>query len=195
MNANTTQKIRKQAITAALAAALFLVFNLSAALAAVNTVTGTVAGAALTAATFNLSSYDPATDVTIVKTAFLASDGSALSDGAGLPAGTQVQFLIYINNTNAFTVYDVNLQDALNAADFVYSANTVRFATIASAGFTAAGLRSQIITDDTGTDGADGDVVSAAANTVSAGDIVGGNGQLDIPANTAWGMLFTVTLQ
>lgn len=164
------------------------------AFAATNTVTGTVGGQAMSDATFDLSSYDPTTDLTIVKTAFL-TDGTPLSDGDGLPAGTPVQFLVYINNTNAFGVNDVNLQDALNAADFTYSADTVRFATLASGGFTAAGLRSQIIADDTGTDAVDGDVVSVSGNTVSAGDIVAGNGQLDIPANTAWGMLFTVTLQ
>ena len=146
---------------------------------------------------FNLST----TTLALVKKAFLASDGSAISDGASLPRGTLVKFMIYINNTTAFAVNDVSARDVLNAA-FFYQAGTLKVdssvANCAAASCTT-GEEATIFTAVDGvaasTDAVDGDVVSIAGATIDAGNQNVANGPVNIPANRVWAVLLTVEMQ
>ena len=107
---------------AALMLGVFLILS-PVAQAADNTGTGDVAGvpADLTNSnTFQLFSSNP----TLVKRAFLAGGGAALTSGDTLPAGTSVDFLIYLNNEADTAILDVSIQDALTG--FTYTAGTIR---------------------------------------------------------------------
>ena len=75
--------------------------------AADNTGTGDVAGdpaALVDSNVFQLFSTGAA--LTLVKTAFLTSDGTPLTSGATLPQGTNVDFMIYVNNSASVTITD-----------------------------------------------------------------------------------------
>ncbi|MBE0502140.1 MAG: hypothetical protein IBX47_11955 [Desulfuromonadales bacterium] len=136
----------------------------------------------------------------LTKRAFLP-DGTALTSGTQLAAGTEVKFLIYINNTgNAQS--DVSVQDILDPA-FTYRPATLQIdnslpncasspcppATEAAvfALVNAAVIRS----DDVNLDGVRFDGI----NTIDAGDQnVPGNGVININANSIWALLFSATL-
>jgi hypothetical protein len=91
--------------------------------AAVNTAIGDIAGTPgdlVNSDPFTLNTSTP----TLVKTAFLTSNGDPLTDGATLPVGTLVDFLIYINNESDVVLDDVGIQDTL--VGFTYQAGTIR---------------------------------------------------------------------
>ncbi len=173
--------------------------------AAFNAGTGDVAGvdADLTNSTpFELLSSPT---LTLVKTAFLTSTGAELTTGDSLPAGTQVDFMIYVNNASSIQITDVSIQDILDPL-FLYSSPSIRLDnSVADCGATcdnteeaaiyAAASGSGVLTDAA----AGGDAVSFAAGppeTIDAGDEnVAGNDQLDIAANTVLALVFTVTVQ
>ncbi len=88
--------------------------------------TGDVAGvpaALVDSNVFELFSSGAA--LTLVKTAFLTAGGTQLTSGATLPTGTQVDFMIYVNNTGSIPVTDVSIQDVLDPL-FAYQATTIR---------------------------------------------------------------------
>ena len=63
--------------------------------------------------------------LTLVKTAFLTSDGSQLTSGAILPTGTMVDFMIYVNNAGSVDINDTSIQDVLDPL-FAYQLNSIR---------------------------------------------------------------------
>ena len=109
---------------AALMLGVFLILS-PVAQAAFNTGTGDVAGvdADLTNSTpFELLSSPT---LALVKTAFLTSTGAELTTGDSLPTGTQVDFMIYVNNASSIQITDVSVQDILDPL-FLYSPGTIR---------------------------------------------------------------------
>lgn len=182
-------------LVAALAAATPLAF------AANNTGTGDIAGVDADLAdssAFALST----TTLGLIKRAFLAADGSPLASGASLPRGTQVKFMIYINNDTAVPVADISVQDAL-AATFAYQAGTIKVdntlvssvvcpgGVCAEAAIFAAVEATSALSDAVGV----GDVASYVAPTIGVGNQVQGNAQLDLAAGRVWAVVFTVTMQ
>ena len=91
-----------------------------------NTGTGDVAGdpaALVDSNVFEL--FTTGATLTLVKTAFLTSDGSQLTTGATLPQGTLVDFMIYVNNPGSVAINDTSIQDLLLPL-FVYQPGTIR---------------------------------------------------------------------
>ena len=70
--------------------------------------------------TFTLNTFTPQ----LQKRAFLTSDNTALADGDTLPAGTSVDFLIYLDNRGNVDIDDVGIQDTL--VGFTYVASSIR---------------------------------------------------------------------
>ena len=90
-----------------------------------NTGTGDVAGdtaALVDSNIFQLFSTGAA--LTLVKTAFLTSDGTQLTTGATLTQGTLVDFMIYVNNAGSVAIIDTSIQDVLGPL-FVYQPGTI----------------------------------------------------------------------
>jgi len=95
----------------------------SVAQAADNTAIGDVngVGADLTDSnTFTLNTFTAA----LQKRAFLTVGNTALTSGDTLPAGTSVDFLIYLNNESDLVINDVGIQDTL--VGFTYVASSIR---------------------------------------------------------------------
>jgi hypothetical protein len=139
-------------------------------------------------------------NLALVKKAFF-SDGTPIANGATIPQGTPVKFLIYINN-RAAARGDVSLQDVLNAA-FGYQTGSMKVTNAVGecAADTCTALEEDAIftAADSGTAVTDGvddpDVASITGATIDVGDVlVGGNGQLDINANSVWALLFEVVM-
>jgi uncharacterized repeat protein (TIGR01451 family) len=167
--------------------------------AATNQGTGDVAGDAAALApsnVFDLSSQQLA----LVKRAFLAN-GSQITSGSTVPRGTEVRFLIYVNNTTAFEATDLSVQDVL-AGTFAYQAGTLKVdmsvpncalgnCTPAEEAAIYASVNGQAVS----TDAVDGDLVSITGATIDAGNQAQANAQLNVPANRVFAMLLTVRMQ
>ncbi len=185
---------------AALTLGVFLTLG-HVAQAANNQGTGDVAGvgADLTDSnTFILSSTG--SGLVLVKTAFLTSSGTQLTSSDTVPAGTSVDFMIYINNESSVPISDVSIRDVLDAA-FTYQAGSIRIDnTVADCAATCDAAEEAAIyaaaEDNTPlTDAAADDTASFAALTVDAGNsVVGANAQLDVAANTVLALVFTVVV-
>lgn len=171
--------------------------------AADNVATGDVAGngSALTdSAVFQL--FSTGASLTLVKTAFLASDDSALTSGTTVPTGTLVKFVIYVNNTSSIAVNDVSIQDVLDPL-FVYQAGTLKLdssvASCAAAACTPAEettIFAAVDAASAGSDAVDADGVSfTGGNTLDAGNQAQANAQVDVPANSVLALSFTVQVQ
>ena len=172
--------------------------------AAPNIGTGDVAGdndSLLDSAPFELLSSP---SLELVKTAFLTSTGAELTTGDSLPAGTQVDFMIFVNNASSIQITDVSIQDILNPL-FLYSPGTIRLDnsvgdcgadcdTGEKAAIYAAALLTSPLTDAVG-----GDAASYAVGPPETIDIgnenVAGNSALNITAQTVQALVFTVTVQ
>ncbi len=134
---------------------------------------------------------------TFAKRAFL-TDGTRLADGATLPAGTAVHFLLYINNRGG-AVNDLSVQDALLPA-FTYQNNTLRVdnsvASCAAASCTALeedAILAAVKGAGISTESIDGDGVryDSGTTTIDAGDQnVLGNGQVNLAPARTWALLF-----
>jgi len=167
--------------------------------AATNTGTGDVAGvdaALVNSNTFTLTASNP----TLVKTAFLAGGGAALTSGDSLPAGTSVDFLIYLNNEADLDINDVSIQDVLTG--FTYTAGTIRVLnTTGECAATACDVAEELAiynavrAETAKTDGpAAGDTASFVTDTVDIGNQVQANDPQDAVANTVLAVVFTVTV-
>ena len=62
--------------------------------------------------------------LSLVKRAF-QSDGTPIPDGATLPSGTPVKFVIYVNNNASIAMNDVSVRDVLDAA-FTFQTGTIK---------------------------------------------------------------------
>ena len=185
---------------AALTLGVFLTLG-HVAQAANNQGTGDVAGVdgdLTNSNVFNLSSTG--SGLVLVKTAFLTTGGAQLTDNDTVPAGTSVDFMIYINNESSVAISDVSIQDVLDAA-FTYQAGSIRIDnTVADCAATCDAAEEAAVyaaaEDNTPlTDAAADDTASFAALTVDAGNsVVGANAQLDVAANTVLALVFTVVV-
>ncbi len=136
----------------------------------------------------------------LVKTAFLTSSGTQLTSSDTVPAGTSVDFMIYINNESSVPISDVSIRDVLDAA-FTYQAGSIRIDnTVVDCAATCDAAEEAAIyaaaEDNTPlTDAAADDTASFAALTVDAGNsVVLTNAQLDVAANTVLALVFTVVV-
>ena len=176
----------------------------SVAQAADNTGTGDVAGVPgdlTNSSVFQLFTSSP----TLVKTAFLAGGGAALSDGDILPAGTSIDFLIYLVNEANVDILDVSIQDDLTTG-FTYTAGTIRVLNTTASSVcsdpTACTAGEEVtIYDDvraTGvlTDGAaGGDSASFVGTQVDVGaEVQTANDEQDVSALTILAVVFTATI-
>ena len=174
----------------------------SVAQAADNTGTGDVAGVPgdlTNSSIFQLFRSSP----TLVKTAFLAGGGAALTSGDVLPAGTSIDFLIYLVNEADVAILDVSIQDALTG--FTYTPGTIRVlnttlsSVCADPTLCTAGEEVTIYDDVRGTgpllDTVElGDAASFIGTQVDVGDQVQTNAQQDVSAGTILAVVFTATL-
>lgn len=169
-----------------------------------NTGTGDVAGdiAALVDSNVFVLFSSGAT-MTLVKTAFLTSDGSQLTSGATLPIGTLVDFMIYVNNSGSVQINDTSIQDVLDPL-FVYQAGTIRVDNSQSCAAAVCipgeepGIYAAVIAVAAGSDAAGaGDTVSFdGTDTIDVGDeIETANDQQNAAANAVLAVVFTVRVQ
>jgi len=190
---------------AATLAAVLALGGLNVAYAEDNTGTGDVAGdaaALVDSNTFQLFSTGAA--LTLVKTAFLTSDGSQLTSGATVAQGTSVDFMIYVNNLGSIAVNDTAIQDVLDPL-FVYQPGTIRVdnsvvncAVAVCTALEEAAIYAAVSGVGAGTDAAAaGDALSFnGTETIDAGNGNEAlNDQLDAAANRVLAVVFTVQVQ
>jgi len=148
-----------------------------------------------------LESSCPAQPLVLVKRGFL-TDGTPVADGATLPRGTLVDFLLYLNNPGPARP-DASVRDVLDPS-FVYLAGTTRIDTTTAncaggncTGAEEAAIYSAVDAVPASTDAVDGDLASfdGPTTTIDAGDENAGNAQLDVPANSVAAMLIRVRVQ
>jgi len=176
----------------------------SVAQAADNIGVGDVAGdpaALVDSNTFQLFSSGA---LTLVKTAWLTVGGTPITDGTTVPFGTQVDFMIYVNNKSDLQIDDVTIRDTLDAL-FVYGPiNNIRVDnSIGECTFAACDAAEELIiyTSAIGAaatlDVADGaDTASfTGGNEVNVGNANQGNAQQNAAANSVLAVVFTVTVQ
>ena len=168
--------------------------------AATNTALGDIAGNGADlddSNTFELLASTP----TLVKAAFLTSDNTPLTSGDRLPAGTSVDFLIYINNETDIDLVDVGIQDTLTG--FTYVAGTIRVLnTTAECALTLCdATEEQGIYDDARvtaalSDSAGDDAASFVAAVVEVGNngVQTTNAAQNAVANFVLALVFTATL-
>ena len=168
-----------------------------------NTGTGDVAGVSADLIDSNTFALFSSPTLALVKTAFLTSTGAELTSGNSLPTGTQVDFMIYVNNKSDLAVLDVTIQDILDPL-FLYTAGTIRVDNAVAECALAActGVEEQAIYDAAiliapGTDAVlAGDSVSfTAGTTVDVGNDNQANDQQDSAANSVLAVVFTVQVQ
>jgi uncharacterized repeat protein (TIGR01451 family) len=167
-----------------------------------NTGTGDVAGdpAALTDSNVFVLNSTGAT-LALVKTGWMTSDGSPIGSGSTVPQGTNVDFMIYVNNLSSVDVNNINIQDVLDVL-FTYQAGTIRVdnsvANCAVAICTVAeeaAIYASAIAVAASSDGIDGDSASFnGGNTVDVGAGTG-NGPQNAAANRVLAVVFTVQVQ
>ncbi len=188
--------MEKWRIPAAALAVVFLGMMLvmpGSAMAADNQGTGDIAGDGASLNNSNIFSLFTTT-LSLSKTAFLA-DGTQLTSGSTLPHGTEVRFVVYIDNPTVFGVSDVSIQDVLDPA-FTYQAGSMKVDNTLTSGSSEALIYSTVnAVAGTVSDAIDADVASAVGVTIEVGNQNVANGQVDIAADSVWAILFKVLMQ
>jgi len=163
------------------------------AMAAPNQGTGDVAGIDADITNSNIFSLS-STTLALTKMAFLA-DGTQLTTGATLPRGTEVRFVIYVDNTTTFPLSDVSVQDVLDPA-FGYITGSMKASNAISTGVSQAVIYSTVnAVAGTVSDAVDGDVGSFAGVTIDAGNQNAANSTLDVAGSSVWAILFRALMQ
>lgn len=164
------------------------------AMAADNQGTGDIGGDSASLNSSNVFSLFTTT-MSLNKTAFL-NDGTKLTSGATLPRGTEINFVIYINNTTAFGMSDISIQDVLDTT-FAYQAGTMKADnTLASTGSETLIFNTVSAVAATFTDAINDDQASAVGVTINVGNsVVTGNAQVDVAPNSVWSFLFKALMQ
>lgn len=186
-----------------------MIFGPTSALAATNTATWNISGVPQTDATFDLVSFN-AGNITLYKTAFLAGAATTteLTDGATVPANTQVDFMLFVNNQNAAAVNNINIADILVPADFAYVPTFMRINTTNTCAALVCTPAERVALYE--------NAVAIANEAVEAGDVAGydaaavpnptvsagsatGNAPLNVTAapaaGSAFALVFRVTVQ
>lgn len=190
----TENRMNVRSFTAAAILACIVFLLSGTAMAADNQGTGDIGGDSTSLNSSNVFSLFTTT-MALNKMAFLAN-GTQLTSGATLPRGTEVRFVIYIDNPTLFPLNDVSVQDVLDPA-FAYQAGSMKVDNSLSSGAAQALIYSTVnAVAGTVSDAIDGDVASAVGVTIDVGNsVVGGNGQLDVAADSVWAVLFKVLMQ
>lgn len=172
--------------------------------AATNTALGSIAGISADLSNSNDVILNSQT-LALVKKAFLTDGTALLGDGTEtLPRGTQVRFLIYVNNATLFDIADVRVSDQLTGFAFVsgglfHEANVLN---ACGAAICTPGEEAALLTTITGnalnqrgegTADADSMSYDTPTTTVSAGQTA--NAAITANADSAWGMVFEATIQ
>jgi hypothetical protein len=165
---------------------------------------GDVAGVDAALGNSNIFVLNSSGALTLVKTAWLTSTGLPILDGATVPFGTQVDFLIYVDNKSDVQVDDVTIRDTLdvlfsyNAPDNIRVDNSVG----ACSGATCTGVEEQAIYDAAILVGAGTDVSSGADSISYTGTSVNvgnenevANAEQNAAADSVLAVVFTVTVQ
>jgi len=173
----------------------------SVAQAADNIGVGDVAGDTTALGDSNTFILNSSGALDLVKTAWLTATGAPITSGTTLPAGTQVDFMIYVNNKSDLQIDDVTIADTLDAL-FSYTAGTIRVnnatgecAVTACDAAEELAIYNAAILIAPGTDAIGGDSVSYVAPTVDVGnENQGGNTVQNAAANSVLAVVFTVTV-
>jgi len=173
-----------------------MIFGPSAALAATNTANWDIGGTAQTAATITINSYANGS-VTLTKLAFL-TDGTQLLDGATVPQGTEVRFVLAVANGNTFQMNDISLNDDLAPAGFTKVAGDFSHITIAGTGLTASVIYNEVTgagagTPLTATAAVTGDDIASFVGTTVQIGTTAGDTQLDVAGTSTWAIIFNAT--
>ena len=187
------ERMTRFAVTALAVVVLALLVS-APVMAADNQGTGDIAGDGGSLSNSNVFSLFTTT-MSLNKMAFL-SDGTQLASGATLPRGTEVRFVIYVDNTTNFPLNDVSIQDVLDPA-FAYQPGSMKVDNTTASGAAQVLIYNTVnAVAGTVSDAVDGDVASVAGATINVGDQnEAGNSQLDMAANRVWAILFRTLLQ
>ena len=133
------------------------------------------------------------------KRAFLTVGNTALTSGDTLPAGTSVDFLIYLNNEGDLSIDDVGIVDTLLGFTYVPGSLHVLNTTAACVGGCSPAQELTIYNNarvaGVKTDAINDDEASFAGTTVEVGDnVTVGNTQQDAAANLVLALVFTATI-
>ena len=201
MKRQVGKKLRRLAVTAC--AAILAMCSFQTAFAENNTGTGDINGDSAALANSNLFQlFSTGAGLELVKTAFLTSDGSPITSGSTVLQGTNVDFMIFVNNKGSVAVNDISIQDVLDVL-FVYQAGTIRVdnsvadcALVVCDSTEVAAIYAAASVVGANTDAVNlGDTSSFAGVTVSAGDESVANGTLNAAADSVLAVVFTVQVQ
>ena len=165
---------------------------------------GDVAGVGAALGDSNIFVLNSSGALTLVKTAWLTVGGTPITSGTTLPAGTQVDFMIHVNNKSDLQIDDVTIRDTLDVLFAYGPVDNIRVDNAVGECLLAVcdGTEEQAIYDAavvvaTGTDAVSGaDTVSfTLGTTVDVGNANQGNAQQDAAANSVLAVVFTVTVQ
>ena len=164
------------------------------AMAAPNQGTGDIGGIDADLTNSNIFSLSSAT-MALNKMAFLA-DGTQLVTGATLPRGTEVRFVIYVDNTTTFPITDVSIQDVLDPA-FAYQTGSMKYNNALAAGASEALIYTTVnaVAASVATDAISDDVASAVGVTINAGNQNAANSTVNISPSSVWAILFRALMQ
>ena len=195
------KNLRRFAVTAC--GAILAMSSFQTAFAENNTGTGDVNGDAAALADSNVFQlFSTGASLALVKTAWMTSDGSPIATSSTVPQGTNVDFMIYVNNLGSVAINDVSIQDVLDPL-FVYQAGTIRVdnsvgdcALAACDAAEEAAIYAAASAVAANTDAVNlGDTSSFAGVTVDAGDQSVANGTLNVAANSVLAVVFTAQVQ
>ncbi len=140
----------------------------------------------------------------LVKTAWYNATGLPITTGATLPAGTQVDFMIHVNNKSDLVISDVTIRDTLNvlfsynAPDDIRVDNSIGECTLAicdgterQAIYDSAIVAAATTDAPTGADSAS--YTGTSVNVGNANETL--NAQQNAAANSVLAVVFTVTMQ
>ena len=162
------------------------------AMAAPNQGTGDIGGIDADLTNSNIFSLS-STTLALNKMAFLAN-GTQLATGATLPRGTEVRFVIYVDNTTTFPITDVSVPDVLDPT-FGYITGSMKASNAISTGASQAFIYSTVNAAGTVTDGTGDDVASYGALTIDAGNQNAANSTLDVAPSSVWALMFRALMQ
>ena len=162
------------------------------AMAADNQGTGNVADVPGSLNSSNIFSLIP-TSMSLNKMAFL-NNGTQLTSGDTLPRGTEVKFVIYIDNTTAVGMSDVSIQDVLDPA-FAYQLSSMLYTNSPPTGATPAQIYTAVNAGTPATDVINDDVASYASSTIDMGNQSAANSTLDVNPTSVWAIMFRALMQ
>ena len=178
-------------VVAIIAAALMLS---GPAMAADNVGTGDIGGDSASLNSSNTFSLFT-TIMSLNKMAFL-SNGTQLVTGSTLPRGTEVRFVVYVDNTTTFPLSDVSIQDVMDPA-FGYISGSMKASNAISTGASQAFIYSTVnaVATTLSDLASSADVASYASSTIDVGNQSAANSTLDVNPTSVWAIMFRALMQ